>query len=82
MGADIRIYGRTASVRGVRNLSPVDDCVCDLRSGAALAVAMMSCEGISRLGSIHYIDRGYEKFEEKYKLIGADIERSEYPDVR
>lgn len=82
MGADIRIYGRTASVRGVRSLSPTDDCVCDLRSGAALAAAMMSCEGESHLGSIHYIDRGYEKFEERYTRIGAHIERIEYNDVR
>ncbi len=77
MGADIRIYRRTASVRGVKALKPVYGCVCDLRSGAALAAAMMSAEGMSELSNIHYIDRGYEDFAEKYKSIGANIERIE-----
>lgn len=77
MGADIRIYRRTASVRGVRKLTPVDGCVCDLRSGASLAVAMMACEGASHLSNICYIDRGYERFASKYKSLGADIERIE-----
>ena len=81
MGADIRIYGRTASVRGVRSLNPVSACVCDLRSGAALAAAMMSCEGESYLSNIHFIDRGYEAFDKKYRSIGADIERIEKADV-
>lgn len=81
MGADIRIYRRTASVRGVRSLNPVTASVCDLRSGAALAAAMMSCEGESMLGCIHYIDRGYEKFEQKYTSIGAHIERIETDDA-
>lgn len=81
MGADIRIYRHTASVRGVRSLSPVTASVCDLRSGAALAAAMMSCEGESTLGCIHYIDRGYEKFEQKYSKIGAHIERIETDDA-
>lgn len=81
MGADIRIYRKTASVRGIRALSPVSECVCDLRSGAALAVAMMSCEGVSELGNIHYIDRGYESFEKKYASIGARIERIEKSDA-
>jgi len=81
MGADIRICGRTASVRGVRSLNPVSACVCDLRSGAALAAAMMSCEGESYLSNIHFIDRGYEAFERKYQSIGAGIERIEKADV-
>ncbi|MBO5009019.1 MAG: UDP-N-acetylglucosamine 1-carboxyvinyltransferase [Clostridia bacterium] len=81
MGADIRIYRRTASVRGVRALKPVCGCVCDLRSGAALAAAMMSAEGISELTNIHYIDRGYEDFAGKYQSIGAKIERIERIDA-
>ena len=77
MGADIRIYSRSASVRGVRNLSSSKERVCDLRSGAALAIAMMGAKGESYLSDICYIDRGYEKFETKYQSIGADIERVE-----
>jgi len=75
MGADIRIYRSTASVRGVRTLMCANECACDLRSGAALALAMFASEGESQLSNIHYIDRGYEKFEQKYKALGADIER-------
>ena len=77
MGADIRIYSRSASVRGVRNLSSSKESVCDLRSGAALAIAMMGAKGVSYLDDICYIDRGYENFETKYQSIGADIERVE-----
>lgn len=77
MGADIRIYRSTASVRGVRRLTPVCAPVCDLRSGASLAIAMMSAEGTSYLSNVHYIDRGYESFEHKFKGIGAQIERIE-----
>lgn len=82
MGADIRIYRSTASVRGVKKLFSCDASVCDLRSGAALAVAMMGAEGVSNLGCIRYIDRGYERFEEKYKSLGALIERIEVEDER
>ena len=77
MGADIRTYRHTASVRGVRSLNPVSARVCDLRSGAALCCAMMSCDGVSYLRDIHYLDRGYEKFHEKYQSLGVDIERIE-----
>jgi len=77
MGADIRIYNRTASVRGVRSLGPVFGTACDLRSGAALAAAMMSCEGESRLYNVSCLYRGYENFSEKYRSIGAHIERME-----
>ena len=38
---------------------------------------MMSCEGISHLSNVHYIDRGYENFEDKFRAIGAKIERIE-----
>ena len=81
MGADIRIYRSTVSVRGVRNLLPSSEYVCDLRSGAALALAMFGADGVSELKNIHYIDRGYEKFEEKYARLGALIERIELTDV-
>ncbi len=80
MGADIRIYRSTASLRGVRHLKAADAPVCDLRSGASLAIAMMSAEGTSHLTGIRYIDRGYERFEDKYKSLGAHIERIETHD--
>ena len=77
MGADIRIYNRTASVRGVRSLEPISAGACDLRSGAALCCAMMSCEGTSELYNVECLYRGYENFCEKYRSIGAYIERIE-----
>ena len=77
MGADIRIYRRTASVRGVRNLRCVNASACDLRSGAALACVLMGCEGEATLDNIHYIDRGYENFCENFSSLGARIERVE-----
>ncbi len=80
MGADIRLYRRTASVRGVRNLHPVNASACDLRSGAALAIVLMGCEGESTLSNIHYIDRGYEKFCENFGSLGVHIERVETVD--
>lgn len=75
MGADIEISGRTASIRGVRKLRAVSANACDLRSGAALALAMLAADGQSELGSIHYIDRGYENFKERLTSLGAHIER-------
>ena len=80
MGADIRIYRRTASVRGVRNLRPVNAAACDLRSGAALAAVLMGCEGESQLANICYLDRGYEDFCENFARLGASIERVEKGD--
>lgn len=80
MGADIRIYRRTASVRGVRNLRPLNGVACDLRSGAALAAVLLGCEGESTLGNIHYIERGYENFCENFQSLGAQIERVETVD--
>ena len=82
MGADIRIYGRSASIRGVRSLKSVHAPVCDLRSGAALAIAMMGAEGVSYLTGIRYIDRGYEHFEDKYNRVGAHIERIDTEDAK
>ena len=82
MGADIRIVGKTASVKGVRSLVPVRSDACDLRSGAALAAAMLSAEGTSEIGNLCYIDRGYENFEKCLTSLGAKAERIETGDRR
>jgi len=75
MGADIRLEGRTAVIRGVKNLSGAYVEVTDLRAGAALVTAALAAEGSSVIGSIHYIDRGYEMFEQKLSNLGAQIMR-------
>jgi UDP-N-acetylglucosamine 1-carboxyvinyltransferase len=52
----------------------------DLRAGAALLIAGLVAKGETQVGSIVYIDRGYENVVEKLTGIGADIERREFPD--
>jgi UDP-N-acetylglucosamine 1-carboxyvinyltransferase len=75
MGADITIEGNTAIVRGVKKLmgAPVD--ATDIRAGSALVIAALAAEGQSEIYGLNYIDRGYEKFEEKLAALGASIRR-------
>lgn len=77
MGANINISGRTAYVEGVKRLTGADLCASDLRAGAALIVAGLMAEGVSRVHNIQYVDRGYEYFEQKLRAIGANIRRVE-----
>ncbi|MCL2083666.1 MAG: hypothetical protein FWH06_00225, partial [Oscillospiraceae bacterium] len=49
----------------------------DLRAGAALVVAALAAGGATRIGGVHYIERGYENMVEKLQLLGADIHRVE-----
>lgn len=74
MGADIRIADRTALVRGA-SLHGAEVCSTDLRGGAALVVAALAAEGVSRVGCLHHIDRGYERLEQALSRLGAEIER-------
>lgn len=74
MGADIRLTGRTAIVRGAPlHAARVDST--DLRGGAALVVAALAAEGTSRVGELHHIDRGYDHLELALSRLGAAIER-------
>ena len=75
MGADITLKGRSALIRGVEKLYGADVFSSDLRAGAALVLAGMCAEGYTTVHNINFIDRGYEKIEEKYRLLGADIKR-------
>ena len=75
MGADIVVKGRTALVRGVEKLYGADVFASDLRAGASLVLAGLKADGYTTVHNVHYIDRGYEKIEERYKLLGADIKR-------
>ena len=77
MGANINLSGRTAYIEGVERLSAAPLYASDLRAGAALIVAALMAEGTSQVHNIHYIDRGYEYFEQKLRAIGADIHRVE-----
>lgn len=77
MGASINVNGRTATIEGVEKLYGANVRATDLRAGAALIVAALAAEGTTIVRNIHFIDRGYERFEQKLRALGADIERIE-----
>ena len=75
MGADILVKDRLAIISGVEKLFGADVYASDLRAGAGLVIAGLMAEGYTTLHNIHFIDRGYERLEEKLKGVGADIKR-------
>jgi len=75
MGANVKIEGNTAIIEGVEKLSGARVGAPDLRAGAALVIAGMATDGITIVDDIVYIQRGYERFEEKLRGLGAIIER-------
>jgi len=77
MGADIRVEGHVAIVKGVKKLSGAYVEASDLRAGAALVTAGLIAEGVSVIGNLQHIDRGYEGLESKLRDLGADIIRVE-----
>ncbi len=74
MGADIRTEARHAVVRGRERLSGAPVRAPDIRAGAALAVAALRADGETEIAGGEHIDRGYERFAEKLRAVGADIE--------
>ena len=75
MGANIKVEGNSATIEGIRRFSGARVCAPDLRAGAALCIAGLAADGITIVDDIVYIQRGYERFEEKLRGIGAIIER-------
>lgn len=75
MGADIKIEGSTATVTGVKNLKGAPVMATDLRASASLVLAGLAAKGKTVIDRVYHIDRGYEKIEEKLKLLGAKIRR-------
>lgn len=75
MGADIQVDGRVAVIRGVNRLSGAKTTASDLRGGAALVIAGLCADGISRISGTEYIDRGYETIEKNIKELGGIIKR-------
>lgn len=75
MGAKITSHGKTAVFEGVKELSGAPLYATDLRAGAALLIAGIIANGTSEINNIHYIDRGYEKIEDKFTKLGAKISR-------
>ena len=75
MGADIKVKGDSAIVRGVSHLSGAPVTGSDLRASAALAIAGLVAKGKTTLYGLHHLDRGYERFEEKLLNVGAKLQR-------
>lgn len=75
MGADIRLSGNSAMVRGVANLTGAPVMASDLRAGAALVLAGLCANGETRVDRIYHVDRGYEGMELKLQSLGAKIRR-------
>lgn len=76
MGAKIKVEGRSAIIQGVKKLQGAQVKSSDLRAGAALIIAGLIAEGETEICNTNYIDRGYEKIEEKLTAVGAQIRRA------
>lgn len=75
MGADVKVEGNSAIIDGVNKLTGARVSAPDLRAGAALVIAGLAAEGVTIVDDIVYIQRGYEHFEEKLRILGAEIEK-------
>jgi UDP-N-acetylglucosamine 1-carboxyvinyltransferase len=75
LGADIRVEGHTAIVRGVSQLSGAPVMATDLRASASLILAGLVADGETTIDRIYHLDRGYENIEEKLSGLGAKIKR-------
>ena len=75
MGAVAKIEGNSATIEGVERFSGARVSAPDLRAGAALCIAGLAADGITIVDDIVYIQRGYERFEEKLRSLGGIIER-------
>lgn len=75
MGAKITVDGKMATIEGIEELKGTDIIATDLRAGAAMIVAALVAKGTSTISNVVYIDRGYEKVEEKFNGLGAVVKR-------
>jgi UDP-N-acetylglucosamine 1-carboxyvinyltransferase len=75
MGADIRTEGHHAVIRGVDRLSAAPVRALDIRAGAAMVIAALAADGVTEVGDMYHVDRGYEDFEAKLTSLGAEVYR-------
>jgi len=75
MGANIKTEGNKASIQGGKSLEGAQVIATDLRAGAALVLAGLVAEGTTEISEVYHIERGYEKFVNKFKALGANILR-------
>ena len=76
MGADIKVDGNIAIVKGVPSLSGAQVMATDLRASASLILAGLVAEGITEVNRVYHLDRGYESIEKKFAGLGAEIRRA------
>jgi len=75
IGADIKISGNTALIKGVPRLSGAPVMATDLRASASLILAGLAAEGKTEVSRVYHLDRGYEHIEDKFARLGAAIRR-------
>lgn len=75
MGANIDVYGGTATVKGVSRMKGAPVMATDLRASVSLILAGLAAEGETIVNRVYHLDRGYEHVEEKLRAVGAQIER-------
>ncbi len=75
MGADIRLNGNCAIIKGVHQLSGAPVLATDLRASAALVLAGLAAKGVTTIQGLHHLDRGYDDLEGKLRQIGANLRR-------
>ncbi|MBI2874656.1 MAG: UDP-N-acetylglucosamine 1-carboxyvinyltransferase [Firmicutes bacterium] len=76
MGAQIKLDGRTAMMKGVERLSGTAVEATDLRAAAGLVIAGLAADGITVVEKIHHLDRGYERLEDTLRSLGAKVDRA------
>ena len=75
LGANITLENNVAIVRGVKQLKGAQVMSTDIRASASLVIAALMAKGKTDISRIYHIDRGYERIEEKFQSLGADISR-------
>lgn len=78
MGANLKLEGNTVVCKGVKYLSGANLMATDLRASASLVLAGLAAQGFTTIERVYHLDRGYEMIEEKFKMLGADIERVQH----
>ena len=78
MGANLKLEGNTVLCKGVKSLKGANLMATDLRASASLVLAGLAAEGSTTIERVYHLDRGYEMIEEKFKMLGADIDRVQH----
>ena len=78
MGANLKLEGNTVVCKGVKSLTGANLMATDLRASASLVLAGLAAKGATTIERVYHLDRGYEMIEEKFKMLGADIQRIQH----